>query len=56
MYQDCECRENTTHVTTGGTINGMTDEDRSFWLLELLLIAMRWENLLAGPWFCLSNS
>lgn len=56
MYQIREGNEDATHVTTGGTIMGETDQDKSFWMLELLLIALRWESLLVGPRFSLTSA
>lgn len=44
-----EAGPNGFEVEYGGSLSSATSADAAFWMREVLLLALRWENLVVGP-------
>lgn len=49
ICQECPDQDDRTNVIYGGTLQSMSEAAARQWIVEMFLIALRWENKVIGP-------
>lgn len=55
LFRANEAEETWTHALVGGKLSGSSEEAMKAWLLEQLLVCLRWENRVVGPRVLISS-